>query len=154
MPQTLHEWLTASLPLGTVDWPWVERRLLAVAEFMTGRGMVHFDVHPGNVLTDGHELYVTDFGLALSTRFALTPVEAEFLQQHRDFDRQDAMKYLVNWLTSAYGAELPPQAAAIVERHAVTTATHERLLRRAGPCDIGRNDGHQADSIAGPRGKP
>jgi hypothetical protein len=123
VPQTLHEWLTTSMPLGDVDWPWVHERLLAVVESMTGRGMVHFDVHPGNVLTDGHELFVTDFGLALSTRFALTPVEADFLEQHRDFDRRDAMKYLVNWLTDAYPVDAPPQVAAIVERHAATTAT-------------------------------
>jgi hypothetical protein len=123
VPQTLHEWLTASMAAGGVHWAWVEERLLAVTEFMAGHNMVHFDVHPGNVLTDGHELYVADFGLALSARFDLTPEETEFLERHRDFDRRDAMKYLVNWLTDAYGAEAPPDVAAIVERHAATTAT-------------------------------
>ena len=33
---------------------------------MNTHGLVHFDAHFGNVLTDGRRLFVADFGLATS----------------------------------------------------------------------------------------
>ena len=42
----------------------VERNLRAGVAFMTSHGLHHFDAHFKNVLTDGHRLYFTDFGLA------------------------------------------------------------------------------------------
>ena len=40
--------------------------------FMNAAGVFHFDAHLGNILTDGHCLYLADFGLATSPRYELT----------------------------------------------------------------------------------
>ncbi|GGV69632.1 hypothetical protein GCM10010228_25400 [Streptomyces massasporeus] len=62
--------------------------------------------HFENILTDGRRLYFTDFGLALSTRFALTPTEADFYDRHRGYDRCYTASWHVNWLISAlYGED-------------------------------------------------
>ena len=49
----------------------VDAKLADTTAFMREHGLVHFDAHFLNILTDGHGLYFSDFGLALSTR--LTP---------------------------------------------------------------------------------
>jgi hypothetical protein len=89
----------------------VERELLAVTSFMNDRGMLHFDAHFANILTDGLRLYVSDFGQAQSSQFALTPAEVEFHRRHRDFDRSYVVAILAR---SVQGA---PVGAAIRNRY-------------------------------------
>ncbi|GAA4066996.1 protein kinase family protein [Nonomuraea soli] len=64
-----------------------ERQLLEGAAFMRSRGLVHFDAHFHNIMSDGEQVYFTDFGLALSERFDLSPEERDFLGRHWDYDR-------------------------------------------------------------------
>lgn len=108
IPQTLQEWLTEQIRAGdeTADLACslVERELEAGTYFMNDRGLLHFDAHFQNILTDGRRLYFADFGLALSSRFDLSPAEYDFFNTHRTYDRAYSISYLVNWLTTAlYG---------------------------------------------------
>jgi hypothetical protein len=122
--------LDAALALATVE-------LEAGAEFMASRGLIHFDAHRGNVLTDGSHFYFADFGLALSETFALAPEEAAFLDLHADYDAMMAMADLVNSVGSALRGEdrffslasdyaqpganpdgLPAESAALIGRYA------------------------------------
>jgi hypothetical protein len=100
LPQTLHEWLIDRFDAGDGEraTAFADRELHAAVEVLRAYGMVHFDAHPDNVLTDGHRLYLADFGLALDRAFDLSPAEAAFLDLHRDWDRWDTERYLVNWL--------------------------------------------------------
>jgi hypothetical protein len=82
-PHNLHGWLGAAEAVP----PWLEPELLRVAAFLGGRDFVHFDMHFRNLLTDGERLYVSDFGLALSSTFTLSSDERAFLERHRDYDR-------------------------------------------------------------------
>ncbi|MFI7547613.1 serine/threonine protein phosphatase [Actinoplanes sp. NPDC049599] len=151
LPWTLHEWLLDRFDAGDGEraTAFAERELRAATDVLRAYGMVHFDAHPGNVLTDGHRLYLADFGLALDRAFALSPAEAAFLEQHRDWDRWDTDRYLVNWLCHrlAPGADrtavirgggpgLPPYARA--------------LLARCGPTVLLLNDFY-ARLVAGPK---
>ncbi|NED89096.1 hypothetical protein G3I76_54635, partial [Streptomyces sp. SID11233] len=82
----------------------VARQLDVAARKMSAHGLVHFDGHWGNVLTDGRRVLFTDFGLALADTFALTARETAFLAEHRDHDLGYARSFLVNWLlTHAHG---------------------------------------------------
>jgi hypothetical protein len=83
MPQDLVTFLAEGEPVPH----WVEADLLALTAFLRERHFVHFDAHFGNILTDGRQLYLSDFGQALSSTFTLSPDEAAFLEAHRDFDR-------------------------------------------------------------------
>ncbi|WP_433203627.1 hypothetical protein ACQP1G_14465 [Nocardia sp. CA-107356] len=110
----------------------------------TARGLRHFDTHFRNILTDGRRLFLTDFGLAASSRFELSTAEAQFLRRHASHNGCYVISRLTNWVVEtrcdpgrrvssnpqrrndflrrcAEGCgvlELPPRAAAIVRRYA------------------------------------
>jgi len=54
--------------------------------FLRKNGIVHFDANFENVLSDGEQAYLTDFGLVLDKRFTLTQDEALFLKQNTYYD--------------------------------------------------------------------
>jgi hypothetical protein len=104
-PHDLHNWLNARLDAGDIEGsvPMVERDLRAVFSFMESRGLIHFDNHFANILTDGNRLYVADLGLASSTRFDLSPQEREFLAANPGHDLSYALSGLVNSLVRGLG---------------------------------------------------
>lgn len=141
VPHTLHDWFSAQLRTENAEsaCALVEQGLEAVTGFLREqRQLIHFDAHFGNILTDGHRLYLTDYGLSLSSRFPLTAQERDFYDRHRDYDRAYALSYLVHWLVvDQYGLgrdereefiracadgrhpeQIPAAAAALISRHA------------------------------------
>lgn len=117
------------------------------------RGLLHFDAHFENILTDGERLYFTDYGLAMSSEFELSQDEAAFFDRHQTYDRCYTVTYLVNWLVTAlYGyrredrdgryatvradaegmrpAGIPEEAAVILARHAPIAAVMSDFNRK------------------------
>ncbi|MEE1845374.1 MULTISPECIES: serine/threonine-protein kinase [unclassified Streptomyces] len=153
IPENLHQWLGRQIGIGGAAadraCAMVERELETGVSFMNGRGLLHFDAHFENILTDGRRLFFTDYGLALSSRFELSRQEAEFFDRHRSYDRCYTTSYLVNWLVTAvhgYGRDdrearvrayargerptgLPAAAASAVARHAPLTALMADFFR-------------------------
>lgn len=153
-PRTLHEWLgeqtTADAETADRACALVERELAAGISFMNSRGLLHFDAHFQNILTDGHRLYFADYGLALSSRFDLSPQETTFFERHRGYDRCYALSYFVKWLvTDLYGHDrderetrirayaqgerptgIPDTAAAMITRYAPLTTAITDFFRR------------------------
>lgn len=154
LPQTLHAWLAEQLEAGEhaadLACSLVERELESGTSFMNGRGLLHFDAHFQNILTDGRRLYFTDFGLALSSRFDLSPAETTFFRLHRTYDRCYTVSWLVNWLiTALYGygrserealiracaegappPDGPQEARSILARHAPLAAVMTEFYGR------------------------
>ncbi|MGP3969216.1 protein kinase family protein [Streptomyces sp. 6N223] len=151
VPHTLAAWLATSSPQ---RWSWVEDELARGAAFMSARGMVHFDAHFRNVLTDGRRLYFADLGLALSSDFELSAAEAGFLADHLTYDRcyvaghllrhhlldgvrgdTDRDAFLRAWIAGRRPDGVPPEVGAIIDRHARATVVlgdfHRRLLTRS-----------------------
>ncbi|GGN50033.1 hypothetical protein GCM10011579_004420 [Streptomyces albiflavescens] len=149
IPYNLHAWLgTRFRDEGVCSL--VERGLEAGVSFMNARGLLHFDAHFENILTDGQRLYFADYGLALSSRFQLTREETDFFELHRTYDRSYTRTYLVNWLvTASYGSGreerealvrayaegerpdgIPPEVASILTRHAPLAAVMADFNRR------------------------
>ncbi|MEV5103757.1 protein kinase family protein [Streptomyces massasporeus] len=160
VPQTLAEWLgdrsNAAPPEPGSESPyrWVENALLQGTEFMSARGMVHFDAHFANLLTDGQRVYFADFGLTLSREFELSMEERDFLADHLVYDRSYAPSHLLRhhlpddvrggtehgaflraWVDGHQPAVVPPDIAAIIDRHAphaiVLDDFHHRLLTQS-----------------------
>ncbi|GII30450.1 protein kinase family protein [Planotetraspora mira] len=106
IPQNLHEWLGAQVRAGEeaadLACSLVDEGLEAGVSFMNTRGLLHFDAHFENILTDGRRLYFADYGLALSSRFDLSQAEIGFFDRHRTYDRCYASTHLVNWLVTAF----------------------------------------------------
>ncbi|UGT62259.1 hypothetical protein [Nocardia asteroides] len=125
----------------------VERELAAGADFMNSRGLLHLDAHFENILTDGHRLYFTDYGLALGTGFDLSPEETAFFDRNRSYDRGYTASYLANWLVTAhYGQQdrarllhafaegerpegVPDEVAAVLLRNAPFAAAMSPFFR-------------------------
>ncbi|WP_329204521.1 protein kinase family protein [Streptomyces sp. NBC_00683] len=156
VPQTLGAWLgdrSEGSPEGMdgSKHAWAEEALVRGAAFMSSRGLVHFDAHFDNVLTDGRLIYFADFGLALSSGFELSREEREFHSDHLTYDacyvaghllrhhlpegvrgtvEHDA--FLRNWLAGDKPVGVPPGIAAIIDRHAPAAVVlgrfHHRLL--------------------------
>ncbi|WP_344442364.1 protein kinase family protein [Kitasatospora nipponensis] len=122
VPQNLDRWLTERLAEGGAAaegaCALVERELAATTAFMNARGLLHFDGHFENVMTDGERLYFTDFGLAISNRFALTPAESAFHRTHATYDRCYTVTHFTHWLArAAHTHPLPPAATEIIARY-------------------------------------
>ncbi|MFE7598306.1 protein kinase family protein [Streptomyces sp. NPDC057494] len=156
VPQTLATWLADQREAGPRSgdgspYPWVEQALARGTDFMSSHGLVHFDAHFRNILTNGRLLYFADFGLALSSSFQLAPNEVEFLSRHLAYDRwytpshllrhhlpdgiradTDHETFLREWIAGRKPDGVAPEIAAIIERHARTAvvldAFHRRLL--------------------------
>ncbi|WP_318843099.1 protein kinase family protein [Myceligenerans pegani] len=112
IPQNLHDWLDVQIQAGDEAaeraCAMVDRELKAGISFMNSRGLLHFDAHFQNILTDGRRLFFADYGLAISSHFELSQDEAAFFDEHRDYDWSYAATHLVNWLAVAlygYGPE-------------------------------------------------
>jgi hypothetical protein len=158
VPHTLHSWLLthfADNPENTAALEMVDHELHAGVDFMRAHGMVHFDAHPGNVLTDGRQLFFADFGLSLHDSFELSDAETSFLRHHADFDRRDVERYFVNWLVGhlrpedgqaalrndciagSPPADIPPRAAEIIGRYGQTAELMNDFYAKlvAGPKD-------------------
>ncbi|MEV0589708.1 hypothetical protein [Nonomuraea sp. NPDC050310] len=103
LPLNLHQWLSGHDRIADACTE-VERELAAGVAFMNSRGLLHFDAHFENILTDGRRLYFGDFGLALSAGFELAPDEAAFFDRNQHYDRGYTASCLVSWLVTAlYG---------------------------------------------------
>ncbi|MGI5122069.1 protein kinase family protein [Marinactinospora thermotolerans] len=155
VPQTLGAWLSEhrenAAPAGAGSpCPRVEDALARGAAFMSSHGLVHFDAHFNNLLTDGQLICFADFGLALSSDFELSAAERRFLSDHLAYDRHYIASHLLHhlvdrlrgdverdvflhkWSAGRRPGGVPPETAAIIERHVRSTVVlddfHRRLL--------------------------
>jgi len=122
VPETLPAWLKDRSTGGCLD-AGSEAAILRVhdqlhdaAAFMNDRGMVHFDLHAHNLLTDGEQVYAADFGLAQCADFDLSLAERAFFETHRLYDRCYVDWAFVEWLApKAEPAVLTPALSALVD---------------------------------------
>lgn len=121
VPHTLNAWLTDQLAIGpdsvAAACAMVERRLRTDISFMNTNGLLHFDAHFRNILTDGRRLYLADFGLASSPRFDLSADEKAFLAPNMTHDAAYAMRELVNWVVANVVGIAAPETGGPVERY-------------------------------------
>lgn len=144
IPENLHQWLLKEIKKGTdaseSALTMVADNLRTITDFINSNGLLHFDAHFMNILTDGQRLFFADFGLATSTQFELSEAEMDFFKKHLNYDRCFTMGYFVewimtqflgadNWFTGKYttvlheyiqgkGRLLPPAIDALVKRYA------------------------------------
>jgi hypothetical protein len=154
IPQNLHEWLGVQVSAGdeaaSLALTMVDKELRAGTSFMNARGLLHFDAHFENILTDGQHLYFADYGLAISSRFELSQDESRFFDRHLTYDRCYTATHLVLWLATAlYGCQgadrdalvrtwsegerpsgIPEAAAAILTRYAPLAAVMSDFYRK------------------------
>lgn len=153
IPHPLRPWLSHD-PVGKAIS--VEQQLLETTAVLHDRGLLHMDGHFGNMRVDGGRIYLTDFGLATSASFDLSPAEQNFVRRNAQHDTDYVIMRLVNWLvTDVCGIPVlegvapvvrdeyvvrcaagdipvgvPPAVAAVLARHAPAAARMNALYRR------------------------
>jgi len=105
VPHTLADWI-ANHQERTDD---AIAALCRTVTFLRQHGIVHFDAHFGNVLTDGDEFYLADFGLTLDRTFELTATERRFLDRHQYYDYGTVLWSLGSAMRTMFRS-LPPAA--------------------------------------------
>lgn len=118
LPANLIDWLDAQHAAGAETCAaaiaMVDRELRPAIAAMNARGLVHFDGHLRNLLTDGERIFITDFGLAASPDFDLDAPEADLVEATATHDEAYAATRFVNWLVTAH---LPGLAADPLARN-------------------------------------
>ncbi|OKH31468.1 hypothetical protein NIES2119_28770 [[Phormidium ambiguum] IAM M-71] len=97
IPNVLETWLRENL--NQLEKPLNE--LWRTIAFLGEKGIIHFDAHFRNILTDGEQIYLTDFGLVLDKSFVLTEEEESFFERNRFYDYGEVMRNLghpIRWL--------------------------------------------------------
>ena len=110
IPQNLYDWLSAQITKNNdaaeAAVAFVDTHLKAATKYINSHGLMHFDAHFKNILTDGERLYLSDFGLALSSKFDLSTAETEFLKHHQSYDQACAVVNLLHCIiTSLFGKD-------------------------------------------------
>ncbi|EHB55125.1 hypothetical protein MycrhDRAFT_2319 [Mycolicibacterium rhodesiae JS60] len=156
IPHPIEDWLRTNPTDKAVA---VERQLFEIVTFLRDRELLHMDGHFGNIRTDMERIYLSDFGLAISPLFDLSPAERDFTARHVAHDASYAAMRLVNWIvTDVCGVpkgspaahneyvrqcaarrvpdDVPPTIAAILTRHASTAARMNAFYGRLFHGDV------------------
>jgi hypothetical protein len=80
----------------------IEGGLKVLLAFVHARGVLHLDAHLENLLSDGSQVYLADYGLAVSRGFELSPAEERFFEAHQNFDLCTVINSLVHALVTYY----------------------------------------------------
>jgi hypothetical protein len=76
--------------------------LRATIDFLRTHGVIHFDAHYANIVTDAGRPYLTDFGLASDRDFELDDREREFFDDHTHYDYGEVLWNLGYLLPAIY----------------------------------------------------
>ena len=146
-PHQLDAWLRGRLAAGGAAADeaiaMIDATLLAPVVAMNQRGLFHFDLHLANLLTDGHQVMVADFGLATAHDFALDDGERRFLDRHHLHDPAYAVTKFVNLLVTELISRPDPSVRdAYLAEHAagrVPDGPHtaaQAIVRRYAPVAV------------------
>lgn len=176
IPTNLTDWLAEQLNKDETTaqqaLSFVERELHAAVAFMQSKEFIHFDSHFGNILTDGKHLYFTDFGLAASPAFDLSPEEQAFMARHKNYDRYEVAAGLVGsianvilkkegipeekgdelWherlITALENKTLSPTIQSFVERYLPVTECSRTFMQRLRASGAGKQTPYPEAELA------
>lgn len=111
LPQTGNEWVLANEAQVDV----ILEAAYDIVRRLGDLGIVHFDSHLGNVITDGDGFRLSDFGLAAGDHFELTAAERRFVDRHRYYDLGIVVASLGQQLMGRLGTRRPSDLADAVE---------------------------------------
>ncbi|MEL7520602.1 MAG: hypothetical protein AAGJ80_03085, partial [Cyanobacteria bacterium J06553_1] len=125
VPFVLGEWLKDNLD--KLQQPLAELR--ATLDFLRAKGIIHFDVHFHNVLTDGNQIYLTDFGLALDSSFSLTHTEQTFFEQHKFYDYGEVLRNVGHYSQWAYAQCSASAQRELRDKYGIADGLEEYEIR-------------------------
>lgn len=114
-PHTLEAWLLKN----PAKFPQMIDEMQTTIAFLRKNGIIHFDTHLHNILTDGERPYLTDFGLTLDKSFVLSEAEKLFFTQNKYYDAGEFLAGIGFHLRSIYDKLSDPQKAGLLQKYAV-----------------------------------
>lgn len=127
LPIVLENWLIVNpSAFGSVL-----EELFGTIEFLRARGVIHFDLHYQNVMTDGQRTYLTDFGLVLDQSFTLSEEERAFFDRNALYDYARCVSGLDYFLQHWYGRLSEEARAELCGRFGVAFGAGPREEARA-----------------------
>lgn len=93
--------------------------LRTTIDFLRTKGIIHFDAHFHNILTDGEQTYLTDFGLVLDKSFALTKDEESFFDQNTYYDYGEVLRNLGHLIRPSYDSCSENDKRRIMEKYGI-----------------------------------
>ncbi len=87
--------------------------------FLRTKGIIHFDAHFRNILTDGEQTYLTDFGLVLDKSFTLTEDEESFFKQNTFYDCGEVLRNLGHLIRPSYNSCSKNDKRRIMEKYGI-----------------------------------
>ncbi len=97
--------------------------------FLRRKGIIHFDAHFRNILTDGKQTYLTDFGLVLDKSFTLTKDEESFFKQNTFYDYGEVLRNLGHLIQSSYDLCSKNDKRRIMEKYGIKEGLKPYELR-------------------------
>ena len=125
IPYVLEGWLRENLD--RLEKPLND--LLATIAFLHEKRIIHFDAHFRNVLTDGEQIYLTDFGLALDKSFALTEEEKFFFEQNALYDYGEILRNLGHLIQRSYDSCSPNDQYKIMKKYGIRESLKPHQIR-------------------------
>ncbi|MEM8780990.1 MAG: hypothetical protein AAGF26_19460 [Cyanobacteria bacterium P01_G01_bin.49] len=115
IPHVLETWLLSNP--NKLQKPLNDLRI--TIDFLRMKGIIHFDAHFRNSLTDGQQTYLTDFGLVLDKSFALTKNEESFFEQNLFYDYGEVLRNLGHLIRSPYNLCSEAQKSRIMKKYGI-----------------------------------
>lgn len=129
-------------------WPWINENLDKLESlisqmhhtitFLRRHDIVHFDVHFGNILTDGDTFYLADFGLVLDKCFDLNAEEEAFLEAHTYYDYAELLTGLYWPMVTLYRALEDADKEQIKQSYGIEADTPDSAVFMALLDNIGQ----------------
>lgn len=125
IPHVLETWLRENP--NKLQQPLDELR--RTIDFLRTKGIIHFDAHFQNVLTDGEQIYLTDFGLVLDKSFALTKDEESFFEQNTFYDYGEVLRNFGQLIRASYDSCSENDKLRLVEKYGIKEGLQPYQLR-------------------------
>ena len=119
IPYALWTWLGKNM--GSLDDFMEEMR--DTISFLRQKGIIHFDVHFWNIVTDGQRPYLTDFGLVLDKQFDLSEDERSFFKQNSHYDYGEFLLGLGWQLPTILNRLAPTKKKKVMQKYAFDNET-------------------------------
>lgn len=99
IPLVVSKWLDTTIDKNIL----YVKQIIKIIKFLRENHLVHFDAHVDNILTDGKNIYLTDFGLAFDSKFKITDQEKKFYRKNTTYDYSQSLSSgLINGLRSIF----------------------------------------------------
>lgn len=89
------------------------RKAIKSVDFLHQHGVIHFDAHGLNWLTDGKDLFLSDYGLLLDQEFELSTAEQQFFSEHRYYDYAQVTATIADAVVLNYMTLAPNQQTLV-----------------------------------------